>query len=120
MNHPERARMTGGDDVIPIDAVREYLLRLPGVKEGTHFGRPVFMVDGKSFVGTTDRGERLTLRLDRGTADRAVAEDSDAYELIWRGGKTFLGLSIRMASARPDRLRELLNASWRHMTGHHA
>ena len=110
--------VSGNDEAITIDAVREHLLSLPGVAEGTHFRRPAFIVDGKSFVGTTEGGERLTLRLDRETADRAVIEDPDTYELIWRGGTTFLGLSIRMAAARPERVRELLDASWRHTTGH--
>lgn len=101
--------------MITADQVRDHLLALPRVHETTHVGRPAFAVDGTSFAGITGNGAQLTLRLDRTTAEAAVAQDPDAHERIFRGA-TFLGLSIRLATADPGRVRELLDASWHHMT----
>lgn len=101
--------------MITAEQVRDHLLSLPRVQATTHFRRPAFAVDGTSFASLADAGTQLTLRLDRTTADDAVADDPSTYELIWKGGTTFIGLSISLSTAHPPQVRALLDASWQHM-----
>lgn len=102
--------------MITLEQVREHLLSQPQVEETTHFRRPAFAVDGTDFASLDRDGTHLALRLDRAAADDAVAEDHVTYELVWRGSSTFLGLRIKLATADPERVRLLLDASLQHMS----
>jgi hypothetical protein len=43
-----------------------------------------------------------------------AAKDPGAYEEIWRNGKTFMGLRVNLSTISVDRVRELIETSWRH------
>jgi len=93
-------------------------MRMPEVEEGppVRAARRIasFKVAGKSFVGVEAGGATITVSLAEKNARAFTAEHPDAYEEIWRSGKTFMGLRVDLSKIPAERLRELIDASWRH------
>ena len=93
-------------------------MALPQVEEGP----PVraahriagFKVAGKSFVGVEVGGRSITVSLPEKEARAIAAEDPKAFEEIWRNGKTFMGLRVDLSAISADRVRDLIERSWRH------
>jgi hypothetical protein len=95
-------------------------MALPQVEEGppVKAARRIagFKVAGKSFVGLEAGGRTMTVSLLEKEAKAFTAQNPKAYEEIWRNGKTFMGLRVDLSAISADRVRELIERSWRHST----
>jgi hypothetical protein len=104
--------------MIGLNEIRAIAMALPHVEEGppVRAARRIasFKVAGKSFVGV-EVGERsMTVSLPEKAARAFTRESPTAYEEIWRNGKTFIGLRVDLSAVAADRVRELIEKSWRH------
>jgi hypothetical protein len=97
---------------VSFDTVREWALALPGVEEGTSYGTPALRVRGKLFLRLWEDGETLVLRTDDYERDFLLESDPAVFFVTdhYRGYPIVL---VRLAAARPDRLRALVVDSWR-------
>lgn len=104
--------------MIGLSEIRAIAMALPQVEEGPPVpaARRIagFKVAGKSFVGVETRGKTMTVRLREDEAKAIVAGNPKAYEEIWRDRKTFMGLRVDLSAVAADRVRDLIERSWRH------
>ncbi len=74
---------------------------LPEVEEGPPVpaARRIasFKVAGKSFLGVEMGGMTMTVSLSEKEGKAVAAGHPDAYEEIWRNGKTFMGLRVDLS-----------------------
>ncbi len=94
------------------ETVRETALALPGVEEGTSYGTPAFKVKGKLFVRLKEDGETLVVRMGFDEREMLLEAAPGTFFLTdhYRGYPYVL---VRLAAIDPDRLREILEESWR-------
>jgi len=104
--------------VIGVAEIRAIAMALPQVEEGppVRAARRIagFKVAGKSFVGVEAGGRSMTISLPEKEARAIALEDPKAYEEIWRNRKTFMGLRVDLKAISADRVRDLIERSWRH------
>ena len=98
--------------------IRAIAMTLPEVEEGPPVPAArriaAFKVAGKSFVGIEKGGTTMTVSLDQKEAKAFVAEHPHAYQEIWRDKTTFVGLRVLLSEVPVNRVRELIEKSWRH------
>jgi hypothetical protein len=105
--------------MIGLNEIRAIAMASPQVEEGppVRVARRIagFKVAGKSFLGVEEGGASITVSLPENEA-RAILADDDpkAYEQIWRNGKTFIGLRVDLSAISADRVRDVIERSWRH------
>lgn len=97
---------------VSFDTVREWALALPGVEEGTSYGTPALRVRGKLFLRLWEDGETLVLRTDEYERDFLLESDPAAF-FVTDHYRDYPIVLVRLAVARPDRLRALVADSWR-------
>jgi hypothetical protein len=98
--------------------VRTLALSLPESVESPHFDMTSFRVGGKIFATMPSDGAHLHVFVDEGEVRAAVAEDPGVFEeLLW--GKRLSGVRVRLGPADHDRVRELLEESWRRKAPKH-
>lgn len=56
----------------------------------------------------------MTVSLSEEEAKDFLAKSPKAYEEIWRNKQTFMGLRVDLSAISVDRVRELIETSWRH------
>ena len=104
--------------MIELSVLRAIAMSLPEVEEGppVQAARRIaaFKVAGKSFLGVEKGAVTMTISLSEKEAKAVAAEQPDAYEEIWRNGKTFMGLRLDLSKVAARRVRELIEKSWRH------
>jgi hypothetical protein len=104
--------------MIALAEIRAIAMTLPQVEEGppVRAARRIaaFKVAGKSFIGVEAGGRSMTVSLPEKEARALAAQDPKAYEEIWRNGKTFMGLRVDLSAISVDRVRDLIERSWRH------
>ncbi len=104
--------------MIALSQIRTIALALPQVEEGPPVpaARRIasFKVAGKSFVGVESGGAAMTVSLPENVAKPFSAESPEAYQEIWRHGKTFMGLRVDLSRVPARRVRELIQKSWKH------
>jgi hypothetical protein len=104
--------------MIGLTEIRAIAMALPQVEEGppVRAARRIaaFKVAGKSFLGLELGGRAMTVSLPEKEARALVEKDPKAYEEIWRNGKTFMGLRVDLSAIPADRVRDLIERSWRH------
>jgi hypothetical protein len=104
--------------VIGLAEIRAIAMALPDVEEGppVRAARRIagFKVAGKSFVGVEVGGRSMTVSLPEQEGRAIAAEDPEAYEEIWRNRKIFMGLRVDLSAVSADRVRNLIERSWRH------
>ncbi|HEX5064859.1 MAG TPA: MmcQ/YjbR family DNA-binding protein [Myxococcota bacterium] len=61
------------------DAVRRLVLAFPGVSEGTSYGMPAFLLDGKFFSRFNEKEEGLVVHADVALRDTLLAGRPDVY-----------------------------------------
>lgn len=104
--------------MIGLREIRAIAMTMPEVEEGppVKAARRIasFKVAGKSFVGVEQGGATMTVSLAEKEARAFAAEAPEAYEDIWRNGEIFMGLRVDLSKIPAGRLREVIEASWRH------
>jgi hypothetical protein len=94
------------------------VMSLPEVEEGPPVPAArriaAFKVAGNSFLGIEKGGLTITVSLAEDEAKAIAAAHPDAYEEIWRNGKTFMGLRVDMSKVPSRELRKVIEQSWRH------
>jgi hypothetical protein len=99
-------------DRIDLDLVRQFALALPGTNEEPHFDMTSFRVRGKIFATATPDEVYLHVFVDEPEVRASVAEQPEAFEpLLW--GAKVRGVRVSLAGAPPERVRELIEESWR-------
>lgn len=115
----------GSGDVVPrgknlFDTVRKIAAALPDVEEGTTYGSPAFKARGKllACLAIHKSAEPDTLVVCVGFDRRAdlIAADPDTYYLTDHY-VNYPVVLVRLSPIHPDTLRDLLEASWRFVTG---
>jgi hypothetical protein len=104
--------------LVGLREIKAIAMTMPEVEEGppVKAARRIatFKVAGKSFVGVEEGGVTMTVSLAEKEAKTFAAEHPEAYEETWRNGKIFMGLRVDLSKIPARRLRELIEASWRH------
>jgi hypothetical protein len=104
--------------LIGLAEIRAIAMALPQVEEGppVRAARRIagFKVAGKSFAGVEVGEKSMTLSLPEKEGRAIAAEDPKAYEEIWRNKTTFMGLRVDLSAISLDRVRDLIERSWRH------
>jgi hypothetical protein len=96
---------------VKLEAARRYALSLPEVTEEPHHHLGSFRVKGKIFSTFPFDGTELRVFVDETTRDRMVVFDPAVYEpLFW--GKKVVGLSLKLAKAKSEDVKELLRLAW--------
>jgi hypothetical protein len=92
--------------------VREIVLALPGVEEGTSYGTPAFRVRGKFLARLHEDGETLVIKCDYPERDLRMAIDPNAF-FITDHYRSYPMLLVRLATVEQDVLRDLVELAWR-------
>jgi hypothetical protein len=94
------------------EQVRLLALALPNAEDGTSYGTRAFKVGGKLFARLHQDGESLVVKID--PAERAMRINADpATFYITDHYLNYPWILVRMSSADPDDLRDLLEGAWR-------
>jgi len=97
---------------VDIAAVRQIALGLPGSSEEPHHDMVSFRVRGKIFATVTPDEAHLHVFVDEPEVQACVAETPADFEpLLW--GQKVRGVRVRLPTAAADRVRELIEESWR-------
>jgi hypothetical protein len=64
---------------VPWSAVRALALSFPGVTEGSSYGQPAFLLDGKFFSRFNEREQALVVHADFELRDALLESKPDAY-----------------------------------------
>jgi hypothetical protein len=97
---------------VDLDEARSFALGLPETTEEPHFDMSSFRVRGRIFATVPPDGGRLHVFVDVDEIRASVAEDPAAFEEL-RWGKKLSGVRVTLAGVAPERVRELLEDSWR-------
>jgi hypothetical protein len=95
-----------------LEEARRFALSLPAATEEPHFEKSSFRVRGKIFATVPLGGEHLHVFVDADETRASVAEAPSAFEELW-WGKRLSGVRVNLRAADPQRVRELLEESWR-------
>ena len=101
-----------GSDRIDLDLVRQFALALPGTSEQPHFDMTSLRVRGKIFATATPDEVHLHVFVDEQEVSTSVAENPEAFEPL-RWGRKIRGVRVSLPGAPPERVRELIEESWR-------
>jgi hypothetical protein len=105
------------------EMVWELLGELPGTEQGLLHHNPAVRVRGKLVAylpnnsrsrpaHAADHEEFLVVRTDFGERAALLAEDPETF-FVTPHYENYRGVLVRLASVRPDQLRELLTEAWR-------
>lgn len=95
-----------------LEDVRRFAMSLPETTEQPHFDMGSFRVRGKIFATHTPDGGHLHVFVDEHETHACVTEDPSAFEELW-WGRRLSGVRVNLRRARAQRVRELLEESWR-------
>ncbi len=99
-------------DRIDLELARRFALAFPGASEEPHFDMVSFRVRGKIFATVPPDEEYLHVFVHEAEVLACVAEDPRAFEpLLW--GRKVRGVRVALCQAQPERVRELIEESWR-------
>ncbi len=91
---------------------RKIALALPEATEAPHFDMTSFRVAGKIFATAPSSGTHLHIFVDEDLRAPHIAADPGTYAPLPWGAKV-VGVKIKLASAAPATVKELLHQSWR-------
>lgn len=105
------------------ETVCELLAELPGTEQGLLHHNPAVRVRGKLVaylpdnrrsrpVDAADHEEFLVVRTDFGERAALLQEDPETF-FVTPHYQSYPGVIVRLATVRPDQLRELLTEAWR-------
>ena len=91
--------------------VRALGLALPGVVDDTSYGTPALKVNGKLLARLNEDGETLALRVALEERQALVGSSPDVF-FVTPHYENYPMVLVRLASADPHELRELLEEAW--------
>jgi hypothetical protein len=98
--------------MITADELRQAALSLPEAEERETWGHPTFRVRGKMFAALADDGSQASVKATRQEQEALVAADPETF-----GVPSYVGrhgwVGIRLGTADPVEVRELLEEAWR-------
>jgi hypothetical protein len=98
--------------MITADELRQAALSLPEAEERETWGHPTFRVRDKMFAALADDGSQASVKATRQEQEALVAADPETF-----GVPSYVGrhgwVSIRLATADPAEVRELVEEAWR-------
>jgi hypothetical protein len=103
-------RSRGG--TVTWDIVRQLLLSLPGVKEGTSYGTPAFKVNGKLLARFHQDGESLVVKVDYAAREVLMGVNPQTF-YITHHYRCWPLVLARISSVDLDDLRQLIEEGWR-------
>lgn len=92
--------------------VRQLVLALPGVEEGTSYGTPAFRVRGKFFARLREDGESLVIKIDKDEREILMRVRPEAF-YITDHYRNYPSMLVWLPAVTVDELRELLEDAWR-------
>jgi hypothetical protein len=98
--------------VSSLEEARRFALSLPEATEAPHFDMSSFRVRGKIFATVPPDEAYLHVFVDEPEIAASVAENPAAFQPL-RWGTRVRGLRIDLGPAPENRVRELLEESWR-------
>jgi hypothetical protein len=100
------------DEPLTMADVREFLLSLPGVEEGTSYGAPAFRIRGKALAGLKAQDGVVGLRMgfDEREMWMQVAPEAFFVTAHYRAHPSVL---VRIGQVDPDLFRRLIVQRWR-------
>lgn len=99
-------------EAVTFETVRQILLALPGVEEGTSYGTPGFRVRKKFLARLREDGETIAVRVDYDERDFRMQGDPEAF-FITEHYRRHPAVLVRMSAVQPDDLRNFLVHAWR-------
>ena len=92
---------------------REICLSFPGVQEGTHYGKPAFLV-GKKFLTRLRREDASAVLMDVDFDEREMLMEAEpgTFHLTWHY-REYNCVLARIDSLHPGSLRAFLERRWR-------
>jgi len=87
-------------------------LALPGVEEGTSYGKPTFRVGGKFLLRLWEDGESLVLTVELGAREVLMGADPNTF-YVTDHYYCYPRVLVRMSRVDPDDLRTLIEEAWR-------
>ena len=94
------------------ETVQEIARALPGAVEGTSYGTPAFHVRQKLFVRLHQSGESIVIMIDLAEREALMELDPETC-FITDHYLNDPAMLVRLATVRPQALRELIEDSWR-------
>lgn len=94
-------------------AVRKFALSLPEATEEPHFESTSFRVRGKIFVTAPPDGQHIHIFVSEEQREQALALHPDCLEKLW-WGKSVRGLRLKLESAPPALMQQLVRMAWAH------
>lgn len=94
-----------------MDEAREYALSLPDANEEPHHQMSSFRVHGKIFATVPKGDTHLNIFVGEERREQAVSMYPEFCEKLW-WGKKVVGVTVSLADADPDEVRELLRSAW--------
>ncbi len=96
--------------------VRRFALALPDVTEEPHHEYSSFRVRGKIFATAPPDGKHVHVFVDDDSREQAVELYPEFVEKLFWGGKV-RGIRIRLASATPGVVKDLVRSAWLRKAG---
>ncbi len=94
------------------DQVRALALSFPGVSEGTSYGEPAFLLDGKFFSRFNAKEEGLVIHVEEALRDALLAGKPDVY-FTTDHYRNYPALLVRLPKAELAELAALYEAHFR-------
>lgn len=97
---------------VTFETVRQFARAFPEAEEGTSYGTPAFKVRGKLFVRLHQSGESIVVRITEDERAMRMQADPETFYIT----DHYVGypmVLVRLATARRDDLRDVLEESWR-------
>lgn len=94
------------------EQVRKLALSLPGVSEGTSYGEPAFLLDGKFFSRFNEKEQGLVAHTEEALRDALLAGKPDVY-FTTDHYRNYPALLVRLARVEPGELAALYEAAFR-------
>ena len=107
---PRRARRAKRG--VTWDEVRALALSFPGVGEGTSYGEPAFLLDGKFFSRFNAKEQGLVVHAEEALRDALLASKPDVY-FTTDHYRNYPALLVRLPNAEPSELAALYEAHFR-------
>jgi len=96
-----------------VDALRTFLLALPGVEEGPCYGTPGFRVKGKLLARLWEDGETLVLKVGGMDERDMLLETQPDLFFITDHYRNYPSVLVRLSAIEPAVLARRIEVSWR-------